>query len=240
MEISLPVAFVVGLLSTIHCVGMCGGIMGALSFALPEGARQRPVRLASFLLAYNAGRIASYAVGGALAGGLGLTVLQSSGSVGTANALRGIAGLLMVLAGLHLGGWLPAVARLERLGLPLWRHLEPHARRLVPVRTPWRAALYGALWGWLPCGLVYTMLGLAAAGASVAAGAATMAAFGLGTLPTLVVTGVFAGRLHSLRRSPRLQRAGGAAVALLGILTIIYVLVGESLTESPVATGSLR
>lgn len=238
MDISLPVAFVVGLLSTIHCVGMCGGVMGALSFAVPEVARDRPARLAAFLLAYNVGRVASYTVAGALAGGLGLTVVRSTGSVEIANALRAVAGLLMLLAGLHLAGWLPAIARLERLGGPLWRRLEPHARRLVPVRTPLRAVLYGAVWGWLPCGLVYTMLGVAAGQAGIVAGAATMAAFGLGTLPTLVATGLFAGRLYHLGRRPLLQRIGGATVALLGLATLIYVLYGDSLTESRVATGS--
>jgi hypothetical protein len=240
VDISLPVAFVVGLLSTVHCVGMCGGVMGALSFALPPATRDRPAQLAGFLLAYNVGRILSYALAGALAGGLGLTVVQSSGSVGAANALRAAAGVLMVLAGFHLAGWLPAVARLERLGAPLWRLLEPYARRLVPVHTPSRAVLYGAVWGWLPCGLVYAMLGVAAGQAGIAAGAATMAAFGLGTLPTLVATGLFAGRLHRLGRGPLLQRIGGAAVALVGLATLVYVLYGNVPAGSPVATGSWR
>jgi sulfite exporter TauE/SafE len=218
------VAFVVGLLSALHCIGMCGGIMGALSVALPESTRAQPVRLFGFLAVYNLGRVLSYTVAGALAGSLGLTLVRGSGSVEVGLVLRVVAALLMMLAGLDLAGWLPAVGRLERLGAPLWRRLEPLARRLVPVRTPGRAALYGAVWGWLPCGLVYTMLGVAAGQATVAGGAATMAAFGLGTLPVLLATGLFAGRLYRLPRRPLLQRLGGLVVAGIGLATLVYII----------------
>jgi sulfite exporter TauE/SafE len=221
------VAFAVGLLSALHCIGMCGGLMGALSVALPEGVRGRPGRLLAFLTVYNLGRILSYTLAGALAGGVGRTLVSGSGSVEVGLILRVAAALLMVLAGLNLAGWLPAVGRLERLGAPLWRRLEPYARRLLPVRTPARAVLYGAVWGWLPCGLVYTMLGVAAGQATVAGGAATMAAFGAGTLPTLLLTGAFAGRLSRLRRGPRLRQLAGLAVAGIGVATLIYTIIGD-------------
>ena len=221
------VAFAVGLLGALHCIGMCGGIMGALSVALPESTRAQPARLIGFLAAYNLGRVLSYGVAGALAGGLGLTVVSGTGSGEVGRALRLAAALLMVLAGLNLAGWLPAMGRLERLGTPLWRRLEPLAHRLVPVRTPGRAALYGAVWGWLPCGLVYAMLGVAAGQATVAGGAGVMAAFGAGTLPTLLLAGLFAGRVYRLRRRPLLQRVGGLAVAGVGLATLIYIIVGD-------------
>lgn len=227
MDSMVVVAFAVGLLSALHCIGMCGGIMGALSVALPESTRAQPARLLGFLAAYNLGRVLSYTAAGAVAGGLGLTLVRGSGSVEVGLVLRVVAALLMVLAGLNLAGWLPAIGRLEQLGAPLWRRLEPMARGLVPVRTPWRAVLYGAVWGWLPCGLVYTMLGVAAGQATVSGGAGTMAAFGLGTLPTLLVTGLFAGRAYGLRRRPQLQRVGGLAVAGVGIATLIYVVAGD-------------
>lgn len=231
------VAFVVGLLSALHCLGMCGGIMGALSVALPESTRTRPARLLGFLAAYNLGRILSYTLAGALAGSLGLTLVEGTGSVELGLVLRAVAALLMVLAGLHLAGWLPAVGRIERLGAPLWRRLEPLAHRLVPVRTLGRAALYGAVWGWLPCGLVYAMLGAAAGQATVLGGAATMAAFGAGTLPTLLVTGLFASRVYRLRRRPLLQQAGGLAVALVGAVALIYLVVGDLWVVPDVNSG---
>ena len=233
------VAFAVGLLSALHCIGMCGGIMGALSVALPESTRAQPARLIGFLAAYNLGRVLSYGVAGALAGGLGLTVVSGTGSGEVGRALRLAAALLMVLAGLNLAGWLPAMGRLERLGTPLWRRLEPLAHRLVPVRTPGRAALYGAVWGWLPCGLVYAMLGVAAGQATVAGGAGVMAAFGAGTLPTLLLTGLFAGRLYRLRRRPLLQRVGGLAVAGVGLATLIYIIIGDFVMVPDIDQGSL-
>jgi hypothetical protein len=233
------VAFAVGLLSALHCIGMCGGIMGALSVALPESTRAQPARLIGFLAAYNLGRVLSYGVAGALAGGLGLTVVSGTGSGEVGRALRLAAALLMILAGLNLAGWLPAVGRLERLGTPLWRRLEPLAHRLVPVRTPGRAALYGAVWGWLPCGLVYAMLGVAAGQATVAGGAGVMAAFGAGTLPTLLLAGLFAGRVYRLRRRPLLQRAGGLAVAGVGLATLIYIIAGDFVIAPDIDQGSL-
>lgn len=233
------VAFAVGLLSALHCIGMCGGIMGALSVALPESTRAQPARLIGFLAAYNLGRVLSYGVAGALAGGLGLTVVSGTGSGEVGRALRLAAALLMILAGLNLAGWLPAVGRLERLGTPLWRRLEPLAHRLVPVRTPGRAALYGAVWGWLPCGLVYAMLGVAAGQATVAGGAGVMAAFGAGTLPTVLLAGLFAGRVYRLRRRPLLQRVGGLAVAGVGLATLIYIIAGDFVMAPDVDQGSL-
>ena len=227
MDSMILLAFAIGLLSALHCVGMCGGIMAALSVALPESTRSQPGRLLGFLVAYNLGRILSYTLGGALAGSVGLTLVEGTGSVELGFFLRTVAALLMVLAGLHLAGWLPAIGWLERLGAPLWRRLEPVARRLVPVRTPARAALYGVVWGWLPCGLVYAMLGVAAGQATVIGGAATMAAFGAGTLPTLLLTGLFASRVYRLRHRPMLQQIGGAAVALVGVVTLIYLLAGD-------------
>jgi hypothetical protein len=235
----IPVAFAVGLLSALHCLGMCGGIMAALSVALPESTRTRPARLLGYLAAYNLGRILSYTLAGALAGSLGLTLVEGSGSVEIGWLLRALAALLMVLAGLHLAGWLPAIGRLERLGAPLWRRLEPLARRLVPVRTVGRAALYGAVWGWLPCGLVYAMLGVAAGQATVVGGAATMAAFGAGTLPTLLVTGLFASRVYRLRHHAVLQRAGGLAVALVGAAALIYLAVGDLWMVPDVQQGEM-
>jgi hypothetical protein len=109
----------------------------------------------------------------------------------------------------------------------------------VPVRTPGRAALYGAVWGCLPCGLVYAMLGVAAGQATVAGGAGVMAAFGAGTLPTLLLAGLFAGRIYRLRRRPLLQRLGGLAVAGVGLATLIYIIIGDFVMAPDIDQGSL-
>jgi sulfite exporter TauE/SafE len=213
----IAAAFAVGLLGGVHCLGMCGGIVGALSFGLPK-AKLGPQL--GFQLAYNLGRILSYSLAGALAGGLGLLLAEHSGLAQAQRVLLLIASLFMVLLGLYLGGWWPSLARLERLGLPLWRRLEPLGRGLLPLRSPLQALLLGGLWGWLPCGLVYSNLiwSLSAGGATQ--GGLLMLAFGLGTLPNLLLMGVLASRLQGFLHRPWVKRLAGASVVLLGLANL--------------------
>ena len=138
--------FLVGLLGGTHCVGMCGGIVGALSLGAP--ARW------SMHLAYNAGRILSYGVAGALAGALGAASLALDGPAPVRLALYLLANLMLVALGLYLLGVTRALAFTERAGQHLWRHIQPLTRRFVPAKTVAQAFPLGVLWGWLPCGLV--------------------------------------------------------------------------------------
>ena len=213
--VTLAAAFAVGLLGSVHCAGMCGGIAGALGLGLPG---RRGGRLAH-LLAYNAGRIGSYAAAGALAGWLGAGLdrawLAEAQWVG-----RYLAAAFLVALGLYLGGWWQGLAWLERGGAHLWRHLEPWGRRLLPVTRPSRALALGLVWGWLPCGLVYSALVWAATAAAPLRGAALMAAFGLGTLPMLLLLGGSAGALAAVLRRPGLRRAAGLAILLLAAYTL--------------------
>jgi hypothetical protein len=200
---------------------MCGGIVGALVFALPPERRQSAAGALPLLLAYNAGRIASYALAGALFGGLGATATRALGGIRVAEtALAVIAGLFMVALGLYLAGWWRGLARLERAGAHLWRRVEPIGRRLLPVRRLGDAWALGLLWGWLPCGLVYSVLVWALAARSPAAGALLMASFGLGTLPTLLALGAVASRLTRFAQRPAVRALAGALVALLGLVQI--------------------
>lgn len=222
MNTTYLAAFVIGLLSALHCIGMCGGILGALSFSLPAKVRAQPRSLVAFLLAINLGRIASYAAAGALFGWLGGALLASDARAWLYDALRVLAALVMVGIGLYIGGWFPRFAAVERLGEPLWRLLEPIGRRLLPVQTPLQAILYGAVWGWLPCGLVYSMLIGSPAQAGALSGALYMALFGAGTLPILLTGGLLAGRLYRLGQDRRFQAVAGLLVIILGLSTLHF------------------
>jgi sulfite exporter TauE/SafE len=213
-------AFLVGLAGSGHCVGMCGGIVGALCLGLPQSVRARAMALAPYLLLYNAGRISSYALAGAIAGGVGATLTSVAGPENARLAGRVLSGGFMVALGLYVAGWWPALALLERWGGALWRRIEPLARRLLPVRSPSQALAAGLAWGWLPCGMVYSALALALTAGSAATGAGVMAAFGLGTLPMLLVMGAAASRLAALARQPLARRIAGVFILGLGLWTL--------------------
>jgi sulfite exporter TauE/SafE len=212
-------AFVVGLLGGVHCAGMCGGIVGALTFGLPEDRRTGWSGLV-FQLAYSLGRIGSYAVAGALAGALGVLLAAWLPVAVAQRVLLVLAGLFMVALGLYLAGWWNGLVRVERLGGHLWRRLEPFGRRLMPVRSPAQALVLGALWGWLPCGLVYSVLIWAMSAGGPLQGAGLMLAFGAGTLPNLLLMGLLAGWLTRFVRQPAVRRTAGLLVAGFGLYTL--------------------
>lgn len=206
-------ALILGLLGGGHCLGMCGGLMGALTLAIPAERRQQRLQL---LVAYNAGRILSYTVAGLLLGLAGWVI--ASGPLAT--LLRSIAGLLLIAMGLYLAGWWSGLTCIEALGRGLWRHLQPVTRRFMPITSAPRAMVLGGLWGWLPCGLVYSTLLWAASQGDALRSAALMFAFGLGTLPVLLATGLAAERLVGLLRRRGVRIAGGLLVILFGLWTL--------------------
>ena len=219
-ESQLISAFLVGLLGGVHCVGMCGGIVGALTMSLPADYRREPRRMLPHVLAYNAGRVASYTVAGGLLGGAGYVASRLSGLYQAQMVLAIIAGLFMVALGLYLGGWWFGLTRIEEAGGGLWRRIEPLGRHFLPVSTPYRAFALGLVWGWLPCGLVYSVLIWAMASGSVSTGALITASFGLGTLPTLLALGVVATRLAAFVRRPSVRRVAGGIVIAFGLLQL--------------------
>lgn len=230
MGVSLFPVFLVGLLGSVHCAGMCGGIVGALSLA-PRRARGngivitlRTVAVAPAgvqAAAYNAGRIASYMVAGFLAGGLA----QGAASLSAVPALQGYAyvaaNLLLVAFGLHLMGAWAGIAQLERGGELVWRHVRPLLARIGPPDTPGRMFAAGALWGWLPCAMVYSVLVTAMLSGSAGSGALVMLAFGLGTLPMMLTLGLAGARLRGWLRLHAVRVACGATVLAFGLLGVV-------------------
>lgn len=211
IEFSLFTALLAGLLGGVHCVGMCGGIVAAFSFR--ADGTQPPFRLH---LAYNLGRIFSYAMFGALAGALGAS-LKLATFLPAQTLLYVLAQVVMILLGLYLAGLNRWVLVFERAGGALWRVVQPLFRRLLPVRSLPQALLAGMAWGWLPCGLVYSVLMSALAAGSATSGAALMLAFGLGTLPNLLGMGLFARQLQPFMQRLWVRRAAGLMVAGFGV-----------------------
>ena len=213
-SVDLLSAFVVGLLGGVHCVGMCGGIVGALSFGLPA-ERNLPI-----LLAYNVGRISSYTLAGALMGALGFYFSGLLPVQTAQKALLSLAGLFLILMGLYLAGWWNVLSRVERAGGVLWRRIEPLGRGLLPVRSVRHGLLLGLLWGWLPCGLVYSALVWTVSAGGALEGALLMLAFGLGTLPNLLLMGAAAAQLNRWVKRPAVRAVAGTLVMVFGVLLL--------------------
>lgn len=209
---SLLTAFLVGLLGGVHCVGMCGGIVATLTAGLPPDQRVDVTRQLPFQLAYNLGRISSYAAAGALMGTLGAVALTMLPLHLAQRVLYGLAATFMLALGLYLGGWWQGLARVERLGLLVWRWIEPVGRRFVPVRRWPQALAVGLVWGWLPCGLVYSVLIWSASAGGALQGALLMLVFGLGTLPNLLGIGLLAGAAARFSEQRWLRQVAGALV----------------------------
>ncbi len=217
-EFSIAAVFLVGLLGGVHCLGMCGSIVGVLTSQLPKAGTHW-----SFHLAYNGGRLASYVAAGALAGAVGQAGLLLRDAVPVQHLLFAFSSLMLVALGLYLAGIWGAVRHIEELGMGLWRRIQPLAARLFPVTTPRRALLLGALWGWLPCGLVYSVLVTALASGSAQQGAAIMLAFALGTLPNLLAIGLFWDSIKRRVQSRPVRMTAGLLVAGFGVYGLIKV-----------------
>lgn len=211
IEFSLLTALLAGLLGGVHCVGMCGGIVAAFSFRA-DGSTP-PF---SFHLAYNLGRVSSYTLFGALAGALGAS-LKLADFLPVQTVLYLLAQGVMILLGLYLAGFSRWVLVFERAGGVLWKRVRPLFQKLLPVRSLPQAVLAGMAWGWLPCGLVYSILVSALAAGSATSGAALMLAFGLGTLPNLLGMGLFARQLQPFMQQRWVRRAAGLTVAGFGV-----------------------
>ena len=220
MELTLPAAFLVGLLGGVHCVGMCSGIVGALTGSLAPEIRGTRWRFLSALLAYNSGRITSYTLAGLLLGLLGQQV-SALGVLAEYPVGRIMAGVFMLLFGFYLAGWGHALRVLEKAGAHLWKHIEPLGRRFIPIRGPGEAYLLGMVWGWLPCGMVYAVLAMALASSSVVYGGLIMLAFGVGTLPLMIAMGFAFGSLARVLQGRIIRTLAGVTVMLFGLYTIL-------------------
>ncbi len=210
-------AFVIGLFSSLHCIGMCGSIIGTLTYSLSPDIRNNKRILFSIVLSYNLGRIASYALAGAVVGTLHAFLSLPFSQGAAYRILQLLSAAVMAGAGLYIGGWFPRFAYIEKLGSRFWKLIEPFGRKMIPVKTRIQALLFGMVWGWLPCGLIYTALALAATTGDIMHSSMTMLSFGLGTLPAVVGVGIMTSMLAKLSRVQHFKQA-------VGILLIVFAL----------------
>ncbi|RDV24133.1 sulfite exporter TauE/SafE family protein [Alteromonas aestuariivivens] len=207
-------ALLVGLAGGVHCVGMCGGIVGAFKLASPPGQPQWP-----YAAGYNIGRIASYTLAGGITGALGQ--ITTSGLPNASALLQLLSALMLIALSAYLGQWWQGLQKLEQFGHRLWRYIQPVSKRFLPFRSPLQAIPYGMIWGWLPCGLVYSTLTWSLASGSAAQGATLMLFFGLGTLPTLLAANWGFKWLVAGLQSPRTRR-GISGVLLAYAVFLMY------------------
>ena len=209
-------AFVIGLLGSGHCIVMCGGISTMLTTAISNEVSNNKYRI---VFAYNFGRIFSYSLIGAL---VAFTSSMAAKNVGLPiAALKTVAGIFLILLGLYLGQWLMWLSHVEHIGKKLWRHISPNTKKFIPIKNTRSAFALGALWGWLPCGLVYSTLTWALASANTINGALIMFFFGLGTLPALLSVSLGTISIKSLLSNTLFRKLAAILVILYGIYTIL-------------------
>lgn len=208
--------FIVGLLGAGHCAGMCGGIVGALSLQGPQGATSVRIHVV-----YNLGRIGSYALAGLFAGALGQIV---GNLLPLQRGLYVFASMMLVAMGIYLLGITQSLAWLEHGGQALWRRVQPVTRRFLPVRGAAQALPLGLLWGWLPCGLVYSALTSALASGSAGRGMLLMLAFGFGTLPNLLLAGLLLARFRRFAQARLTRIVSGLLVLGYGLYGLFNLL----------------
>lgn len=241
MDTSIGTAFLVGLLGGVHCAGMCGGIVAAMSGPTTIAPRRTTIMIraaapeANTLAgtsAYNLGRLVTYAAGGAVVGSLGSIANLAATLLPVQQIAFVMMNLVLLVLGLRHMGALRTLGVLDTTGNGVWRRLQPLAARSLGANTLPRKFAAGLVWGWVPCAMVYGMLLAALASRSPSHGAALMATFWLGTLPNLLGLAWVATRSRNLFRSAHARLAGGA-------LIVVFALVGLTRLDPPAAFQAL-
>jgi len=219
MITSVFAAFMIGILGAGHCIAMCGGISGAIAHANTKSSSQTASLAPLF---YNLGRITSYTLIGAIVGYTAQIGLSFGAGYDLLVILRFVSGITLILIGLYIAQLNSAILQLEKVGRLVWRYIQPIARQFMPLKTPYHAFPLGFLWGWLPCGLVYSALTLALSTGSAFESALTMFAFGLGTFPIMFLVGSLSSKFNGLIRDSRFKTISGLLLVLFG-LHVIYI-----------------
>jgi len=217
LNIDFLSAFVIGLLGSGHCIGMCGGITTMLTSAIAQ--QQNSSKQFKLVSAYHLGRIFSYSLIGAIVGFSSSIAAKSMGV--PLGFLRIVAAIFLILLGLYLGQWLMLLTKIESFGKVLWRYLSPLSKRFIPINNAKQAIALGAVWGWLPCGLVYSTLTWSLASGNAMSGALIMASFGMGTLPALLSISLGTFGIKSLLTNAKFKKIMAFIIIMYGIYSLI-------------------
>lgn len=237
----ISTALAAGFFGSPHCLGMCGGIVSALSFALAKQTAQQRFLLQSL---YHVGRLISYSLLGLVVGVLGEGLLAPYVNAKWPYVATS---LMMIAFGLYLTGWWRGLDKLETLGGKLWQKMSPLRQRFMPINSAPRALIAGMLWGFLPCGLVYSALALALTSANPLTASAVMLAFGLGTLPMMLFAGSTAGALKQKLQQQGWRTANGLLIVAFGAWTLLQAFAhsanhhnhGSHQSSTPTATSTM-
>lgn len=218
-DITFFTLFLLGFFGGTHCVGMCGGLSSAFALQLPPHLN----RLGLIVL-LNLGRISSYVLIGLIVGLVGQVGISLDDTRWLQNGLYVAANVLLLLLGLYLAGLSTAATQIERIGRPIWKRLNPILNRLLPIKSVPACFGVGMLWGWLPCGLVYSASLYALGSGNAVQGGLYMLAFALGTLPNLLAMGIFAAQLKTLLQRRAIRLCAGLLVAGWAVFRLAVML----------------
>jgi len=213
-----------GLLGSTHCAGMCGGIVSALSLSIAPEQRNSSARLSGILILYNIGRILSYTIAGWLIASLGSSAADLGSGIELRRGFVLLSALVMIALGLYLTGWWSgAILAIEKVGALVWSRISPLANSFIPLRTMPQALIAGMLWGWLPCGLVYTALIWTLSASSSLEGALIMATFGVGTLPAMLSLGYISKTVIAQLQRRWVRQLTGTVVIGFGVMQLLQL-----------------
>lgn len=210
-------ALIIGLLGAGHCLGMCSGIASAITFSTDT----QKSKLSAFttLILYNLGRVSSYTLAGAIFAASSSALIVFFGGKEALIYLRIFAAILMLLLALYISRLWFGLLALEKAGQFVWQFIKPIAQYFLPLKHPAFAFPLGFLWGWLPCGLVYSTLSWAASSGSATNGALIMLAFGLGTLPAMLSVGSLTQHLKFTLNHRYFRYGSGLMLAVFALHT---------------------
>jgi len=240
-ELSIAGAFFTGLFGSVHCVAMCGGIICSLSLASNnsepavaavngsvEQASRPQQRVWRFTILYHIGRILSYMLAGFIVSGLGVLGYQSMDYSNAVIAGQMIASFFMLALGLYISQIWQGLLYFEKVGSIFWRLIAPVAKKLLPINRSDKALYAGVIWGWLPCGMVYSVLVWSFSSGNVFTGTAMMLAFGLGTLPMLLTISFFSStQLKKLLNARPIRWLSGGIIISFSVWMLIATLTNQ-------------